>query len=586
MKIKILQSVTKMDQPYSNKDRSSFPARKEANSAIFLQTIAFSAAFIVLCLITIPAYITGSNPVAPAGPSQLNSLIYGLCLVFFITGLISLLKSYRYQKHLREHYELTALFNSHLSTSEKPRFHSLFESYNGAVFRIEEGRFTDCNQNALEMFHGDRSKVIGKIVVDVKPSYSQDKNLFQQIDQFLVLSRDSKEGNKFAREWKDAYGKERKTEVTIITNHSLDNPHQLVFIRDLSSQRQTELALKASEERFRLMFEKAPVGIITIDIEGNIIDVNPENLKILGSPSAEATRGINVLTFPAMVEAGISPDFANCLNNGTPGVYELEYKTAWGKSLNLRYVLTPLQDAESRITGAISIMEDFTEHKKAREELNRLNKQTQKDAETKALLLKEVNHRVKNNLASIIGMLYATGKFIEKPGFQENPQSTIEALINRIEGMAIVHETLSESNWAPIHLEDLTNRIINNCFQTLPPGIRITKNTVVDDHITVSPKFAGNLGMVINELTTNTIKHSMSDRTSAKITVKISREGEEILFQYYDDGPGFPGKLLKMDGFNTGMYLTQTIVCDGMGGSLALRNENGALTIIRFKHQT
>jgi PAS domain S-box-containing protein len=124
---------------------------------------------------------------------------------------------------------------------------------------------------------------------------------------------------------------------------------------------QTEEALRENEERYRNLIENAPLGIISIDAQGNIIDVNSMLVAMFGSPSAEALREINFLTFPSLIEAGIAGDFRHCLESGLPVIEERLYTTKWGKQVYLRYYLTPIRDQDEALTGVQAIVEDITE---------------------------------------------------------------------------------------------------------------------------------------------------------------------------------------------------------------------------------
>ena len=102
--------------------------------------------------------------------------------------------------------------------------------------------------------------------------------------------------------------------------------------------------------------------------------------------------------------------------------------------------------------------------------------------------------------------------------------------------------------------------------------------------ISVPPKQATNMALVINELTTNTIKYALDDRTSAKITVRIILESDNMVrFEFHNDGADYPPEVLSGDRRNLGLYLVQTLVERGLGGTLELRNDHGPVTIIRFR---
>lgn len=131
--------------------------------------------------------------------------------------------------------------------------------------------------------------------------------------------------------------------------------------------KQANETLKRNEERYRRLINDSPLGILTIDRQGKIIETNPKTLEILGSPSAEATRAINVFEFRLLVKSGISADFRRCLNTGQSIVVDHPHVSKWGKQVHLRYHLTPIFDSTGRITGVQAIHEDFTKLKQTEE---------------------------------------------------------------------------------------------------------------------------------------------------------------------------------------------------------------------------
>ncbi len=134
-------------------------------------------------------------------------------------------------------------------------------------------------------------------------------------------------------------------------------------LKERVRRRTAELA--ASEIRYRTLVENAPLGIISFDREGKILSVNPTLLDILGSPSAEATMAINMLTFPPLVEAGLSASFIRCMESGQMIVAEHPYTSKWGKTTHLRVHLAPIHNAAGEVTGGQALVEDVSALKQA-----------------------------------------------------------------------------------------------------------------------------------------------------------------------------------------------------------------------------
>lgn len=214
----------------------------------------------------------------------------------------------------------------------------------------------------------------------------------------------------------------------------------------------------------------------------------------------------------------------------------------------------------------------------------RLYEQARRDAETKSTLLREVNHRVKNNLTAIIGLLYAERRHAAAED-RAVYQPIMQNLVNRVQGLATVHSMLSASEWAPLSLSELTTQIIHSSLQMLPRDKRVAVN-VTPSSALIAPGQAHNAALVINELATNTVKHGLQDRASARITVRIELDGDMVMFEFRDDGPGYPKEVLQSEYSNVGFDLIRNIVSKNLRGELALRNNNGAVALIRFDSKT
>ncbi|MCD4733273.1 PAS domain S-box protein, partial [bacterium] len=124
-----------------------------------------------------------------------------------------------------------------------------------------------------------------------------------------------------------------------------------------------------SAERYRLVVSNSPLGIAVCDTTGKLELVNESLVKMLGSPSVEATMQINVFTFSLLQKAGISKTFKTTLETGLSVTSDHFYKSKWGQEVFVRFLLTPLRDSNERIVGVQALIQDVTEIKKAEESL-------------------------------------------------------------------------------------------------------------------------------------------------------------------------------------------------------------------------
>jgi PAS domain S-box-containing protein len=230
-------------------------------------------------------------------------------------------------------------------------------------------------------------------------------------------------------------------------------------------------------------------------------------------------------------------------------------------------------DIESKKIFAVA--RDVQEEKKKEEQL-------QKYVKTQSELLREVNHRVKNNLASILSMLHIEQEKALKDN-QTDYHNLLTDLASRINGLSTVHSMLSANNWEPVKLADLFRQIIQSAFQGMQKEYE-PKINIEADNVFVASAHAQHLTLVINELTTNSLKHARKKNQDLIISVKISKNESMVTCLYCDNGPGFPNQFLQgdMSQANIGLDLIVGIVEQNLEGEVNLINDNGAKSEISF----
>jgi PAS domain S-box-containing protein len=308
-----------------------------------------------------------------------------------------------------------------------------------------------------------------------------------------------------------------------------------------------------------------------------MVDVNDQFCKVMGYPREELIGKSARMMYPSDEDYEYVGEekYRQIQEQGT-GTVETRFKHKDGRVLDVLLSSTPL-DPTDLSAGVTFTVLDITERKRVEDALRQ-------NVETKTVLLREVNHRVKNNLTAIIGLLYITRSRVEDISPVDYP-TAIDDLINRVRGLTTVHSLLSDSEWSPLQLSGLIDQIVRATWQTLPFEKHVSLE-IAPSSVCVQPDQAHHLALVINELATNTIKYAWRGRNVLKITVHIDVEDDMVQFEFRDDGTGYPEEVLQLKLINIGLDLVQNIVHSNLDGELALHNDHGAVATVRFKLET
>lgn len=245
----------------------------------------------------------------------------------------------------------------------------------GIVMLNGQGNVVFWNPAAERLFGYSREEVLGRdlhrLVVPDGSLYQVNQEAFRH---FKLTGEGKAIGKTIELKAKHKDGRELDVEVSLAALKIRDAWHAVGIIRDIGELKRMEEELANSRKQYLELAENAPIGILKCDQAGNIIYVNQKTLEILGSPSSEETKKINLLTFPLLVKYGLSEKLKECLQKNEPSTYEMNYETRWGKKVWLRIHLKPQVD-RNKVIGAQVIIDDITERKQLEEENRRKEKQ-------------------------------------------------------------------------------------------------------------------------------------------------------------------------------------------------------------------
>lgn len=196
-------------------------------------------------------------------------------------------------------------------------------------------------------------------------------------------------------------------------------------------------------------------------------------------------------------------------------------------------------------------------------------------AQQRDLLLHELNHRVGNNLAVLLGILDRE-RFA--PGGAALGAAASSRISRCIRALAVVQQMLSQVGWQPLRLATLCRAILESVVAGVKPAARVR---VPDSAIEVPSRIADRIAVVLSELALNSLRHC-SGREVIELEVRLRASADQLVFEYRDSGPGYPAPVLAQLPTVGGLGLLAELASQGLEGSLALSNEPGAVATLTF----
>ncbi|HEY5390851.1 MAG TPA: sensor histidine kinase [Hanamia sp.] len=221
------------------------------------------------------------------------------------------------------------------------------------------------------------------------------------------------------------------------------------------------------------------------------------------------------------------------------------------------------------------------------DEINKQNRQLQTSlAQQKKLtiekdwLMKEIHHRVKNNLQIVISLLNVQSDYLDSPSAINAIQESRE----RMQAIALIHQKLYQTDFGnSINMKSYIGEMISYLESFTDSG-KIKFDMAIDD-LNLDVSQAVPLGLILNEAITNALKYAFPNNSSGDISIQLHRTNDEDIFlKITDSGTGFPENFNFTENKSLGIQLMK-LFAEQLDGTLTFENKNGAQIQLRFKKQ-
>lgn len=346
----------------------------------------------------------------------------------------------------------------------------------------------------------------------------------------------------------------------------------MVSILDMTELRRSKKVIEESREKFKSIFENAAEAIILFDCQGNIIESNDKIEEIFGFKKEEI-MGHNFMSIVAMMEMDYGEArivFNHLISGNQLKQVEWAVKNKNGKEVIFR-VRPSIIKNENSINGILLIMEDITELKKVENSLKH-------SLEEKEILLREIHHRVKNNLQIISSLLSLQRIQVE----DKQTADILWECQGRVRTMAMIHENLYQSqDIGFINFSNYVEKLLYDIFNSyrVDKG-SINLNTLIQS-VEMGIETAMPCGLVINELATNSIKHAFPEGNGT-IKVELKSDGKSYVLTFADDGIGLPQNMNPQKSKKLGLMVVKTLV-NQLNGAMEIDRTNGTKFTIKFQ---
>ncbi|MEQ8537274.1 MAG: PAS domain S-box protein [Coleofasciculus sp. D1-CHI-01] len=450
---------------------------------------------------------------------------------------------------------------------------AIFNESTDALFLVdpETGLTIDCNQPAVYLFEAAREdeliNIEGHTLQKCKFTSAELDKINQMINQYGIWSKEV--------EYITKKGKQFWGNLAVKRIHIADTAINLVRVTDITDRKQTEKELKLQAVITRNMAE----GICLVRAtDGMIVYANPKFEQMFGyeigelnnqpvtivnykDDEVDADQARQLITQKIMKNGEYTYQIHNVKKDGTP---------FWCQATTSRF------EHPDYGTVMVAVQQDITVQKQTQDQLKA-------SLQEKEVLLKEIHHRVKNNLQIVSSLLQMQSRRTK----DKDVALVLQDSQNRIASIALVHEKLYRSeNLAQIDFAQYVPDLITHLFDSYNISSSRVRISYQVEEIALAIDTAIPCGLILNELVSNALKYAFPEHQKGEIKIKFQRnlENNSLTLLVQDNGVGIPKSFDIETTTSLGLTLVLGLV-DQIDGTLDLNCDSGTEFTITFNHK-
>ncbi len=453
----------------------------------------------------------------------------------------------------------------------KQKFKRLFDTSFDAILILGEKELINCNRRAEELFRCSCEELKDSSLSSFFPSQQPSGILSKAVGAEKVKQAFRGKDQFFEWQFKRNDGTCFDAEVSLIHMPLNGENYIQAIVRDITERKEKDRLLKKNMKLFSQLFENSPIGLVLLNADHKITQINTSFSQIFGYQLSEIEgKELDPLLAPTELR-----DEARNITNETMGGDSFQVETVRqhkdGSTVPVLVATVPVE-IEEDVVALFGIYVDISKRKEAEQQL-------EDQLEEKKILLAEIHHRVKNNLAVISGLLELQKDNAEHEEAYERMQDSQ----SRIKSMALIHEQLYQMElFSSLQFDEY----VQNLGETIESSFikNVTKISLSYDTepVELDMDQAIPCGLLLNEILTNAFKHAFPGQEEGKVKISLHENNERIItLKVEDNGIGIPKDIKQGKNGSLGMKLIHTLT-QQLGGNLEITGNSGSCFTLNF----